>query len=309
VPTGQEDGRPHKTALLGCQEWWNTPSLIIMSSVQQLVKKRKASVGDSHKKAKAATVPNNNSTTKFSEARAALHAESDFSPYSLHDIHDRIQALCRQLPVVPVTEFLLENDITTDDASSIINPTRTHSNIAARYDKTAVRTWATGVQTVLEEFHLLVACVSPATYVWGTDRSGAADQSLQLLSGELVRSQEQLLSRVAPKLNDVLAPVVTLLNDRTVTTKHIVGSNGEGEMLTTTTATSTNTVVETKQNYFITAPEDPDYVDLCLVILARSAPLLRKVVLANLDKVMRAMEDYLQAKHKDSQHDARGFVY
>jgi len=126
--------------------------------------------------------------------------------------------------------------------------------------------------------------------VWGTDRSGAADQNLSLLSSELVRSQEQILSRVAPKLNDVLAPVVTLLTDKTITMKEEDGR-------------------EVKQNFFVTTPEDPDYVDLCYNVLARNAGLLRQLLLANFDKLLMTIHDYLQAQHKDSQHDARGFVY
>jgi len=46
------------------------------------------------------------------------------------------------------------------------------------YDKEVICTWAMVVQMVLEEFSLLMACVSPATYVWGTDQFGAADQNL-----------------------------------------------------------------------------------------------------------------------------------
>ena len=108
---------------------------------------------------------------------------------------------------------------------------------------------------------------------------------------ELHRSQEQLVGRVAPRLSDVLAPVVSLLTTKTITTKLDDG------------------VTEVKQNYFCTALEDPDYVQQCYVILARNAVSLRHVVLANFDKLLLAVRDYLEATHKDSQHDARGFVY
>lgn len=84
--------------------------------------------------------------------------------------------------------------------------------------------------------------------------------------------------------------MVTLLTDKTVTTKQDDGT-------------------EIKQNYFVTTQEDPDYVDLCFTILARNAPLLRQVVLANFDKLLQAIQDYLAALHKDSLHDSRGFVY
>jgi hypothetical protein len=104
-----------------------------------------------------------------------------------------------------------------------------------------------------------------------------------------MRAQEQLIARVSPRLNDVLAPVVTLVTDKTVTEKV------DGK--------------EVKQNYFITTHEDPDYANLCYTILARNAGSLRQVVIANFDKLLRAVHDFLNAQHKDNQHDSRGFVY
>jgi len=84
------------------------------------------------------------------------------------------------------------------------------------------------VQMVLEEFSLLMACVSPAMYVWGTDQSGAADQNLSWLMAKLMGSQEQILSCVTPRLNDVLAPIVTLLTDKIVMCK-LNNNNNKGD--------------------------------------------------------------------------------
>jgi hypothetical protein len=53
--------------------------------------------------------------------------------------------------------------------------------------------------------------------------------------------------------------------------------------------------------------EDPDYVDLCYTVQAKTL-LLRQVVLSNFDKLLRSGGGLL-CQHKDSQHDARGFVY
>jgi hypothetical protein len=227
--------------------------------------------------------------------RKELHAEIDYAAYSLQEIHDRFQDLCRNVPAVPDDGFLLTDKQLTaakkENASQKKNSTMPVSQEACVYDKATIRIWAADLQNVLQEFRLLVACSSPATYVWGTDRSGAAEQNLALLSNEFSRSQEHISARVTPHLNDVLAPVVTLVTDKTVTIKH---DNGKEE---------------TKQNYFITTEEDPDYVDLCYSVLAKNAVLLRQVVLSNFDKLLQAVEDYLAAQHKDSQHDARGFVY
>lgn len=225
-------------------------------------------------------------------SRATFHREVGYKQMSLQDIHDRIQALCHRVPEIPESNFLPKhtNGATTEKSGGEDESTVPLPKNPCLYDKEEIRKWAASLQIVVEEFNLLVSCVSPATYIWGTDRSGAAEQNLSLLSGELVRSQEQIMARVTPRLNDVLAPVVTLVTDKTVTTKLEDGT-------------------EIKQNYFATTLEDPEYVDMCFTILARNAALLRQVLLANYDKLLQSIEDYLAAQHKDSQHDARGFVY
>lgn len=147
------------------------------------------------------------------------------------------------------------------------------------------------MQAVVEELSVLMGCVYPATYVWGTDRSGAADQNLSLLNNELARSQDYIATLVTPRLTDVLTPAMSLVTKRTVTTKDEA------------------TGAEIKVNHFETTPEDPNYVQFGIVALARNAPMLRHVVLANIDKMLQAIKDYLAAQQKDSQHDSRGFVY
>lgn len=229
----------------------------------------------------------NNSKKRKTEEGASEHTEFHtaigYAPLTLDGIRERLEELCRKIPPIPDDKFELRDG----KSNPLISETLPQSSHDCPYDKKQLKLWAATMQACLEEFHLLVACVSPATYVWGTDRSGAAEQNLGLLSNEFLRSQEQLLARVSPRLNDVVAPVVTMLTDKTITTK-------EGDK-------------EIKQNYYITTLEDPDYVDLCYTILARNSPSLRHVVLANFDKLLRTIEDYLQAQ--DTQHDTRGFVY
>lgn len=226
-------------------------------------------------------------------------ANLDYSPLSLQDIYNRIADLCRKVPAIPESGFELNKDDHMQEETSTPNAETpfisslsgaVSNNADVKYNKAAIKAWASALQTILEEFHLLLACISPATYVWGTDRSGAADQNLSLLSNEMVRSQEQIAARVSPRLNDILAPVVTLVTTRTVTTKQ-----------------SDNT--EVKQNYYATTPEDPDYVNYCHCMLAKNAPLLRHVVLANFEKLLLALKDYANAQHTDSQHDSRGLLY
>jgi hypothetical protein len=278
------------------------------------------------------------STAVLSHQQSDLHKELQFTSMSLQDIHDSIIELCRRVPVVPefeVTDAVLNSsdDATTESKT----PNTQHHN--KRLDKTLLRNWAKTLQLIIDEFHLLIACLSPALYTWGTDRSGAADQHISLLSNEVVRAQDALQSRVTPRLHDVLAPVVALVADKTVSTCTTSSSSSTAAVdadvvvdtaetctgtstVTTDSNTSTSTpppltttspppttTTTTKQHSFISTYEDPDYVDLCFWTLARTAPLLRHVVLCHLDMLVRALLDYVKAQRTDRQHDVRGFVY
>jgi len=248
----------------------------------------------------------------------AWKTQAQYTNMSLQDIHDRILSLCIKVPVVPDDNFVkqtnaenIEEETTKEkqqrqpiqqrDNNTTNNNTsflpEAQKDIVSPHDKERVRSWARTLQTILEEYNLLLSLVSPSTYAWGTDRSGAAEQNLNILSQELIRSQEQLLARVAPRLNDVLAPVQTLVTAKTVTTKQTNPVSGLEE--------------ETKQNFFVNAAEDPDYVELCFSSTANNAVLLRQVVLSNLEKTCAAIKDYLTASAKDSQQDqaSRSFAY
>eukprot|EP00429_Kryptoperidinium_foliaceum_P038452 CAMPEP_0176168262 /NCGR_PEP_ID=MMETSP0120_2-20121206/86109_1 /TAXON_ID=160619 /ORGANISM="Kryptoperidinium foliaceum, Strain CCMP 1326" /LENGTH=167 /DNA_ID=CAMNT_0017505951 /DNA_START=151 /DNA_END=654 /DNA_ORIENTATION=+ len=127
--------------------------------------------------------------------KAANGSFEDVVPmYSLEDIQEKIQGLCKRVPKIPEDSF-------KGDSTDGIN-------------EDAVREWAATLQAVLEEFNLVVCCVSTATYKWGTDRSGAADQNLSLLSAEIAASQDQIASAVTPRLTNVLAPVVAKLSNQ-----------------------------------------------------------------------------------------------
>lgn len=286
------------------------------------------------KKATTATnVSKKSAKTQAAEAaageRAALRQEIGYEALTLPDIYDRIVELLRRVPPIPADGFFLQQTTSTVSKSKsskcaededgdngehqaemsaaatvAVKTTVAESTMPVPapdcpYDQAAIKVWASALQTVLDEFNLLVAVVGVSTYRWGTDRSGAADQNLNLLSHELHRSQEQIAASVTPRLTDVLSPVRSLLTTKTVTTKLSSSdddNNGGG-------------VTEVKQNYFCTTLEDPDYVQQCHVVLARNAVSVRHVVLANFDKLLSAVQDYLEATQKDSQHDARGFVF
>jgi hypothetical protein len=167
-----------------------------------------------------------------------------------------------------------------------------------------VKTWATKMQTVIEEFNLLLACISPATYKWGTDRSGAADQNLILLKDELCASQDQISSSVTPRLTNVLAPTVDLVIERTVIKRYPSMTNGttmkEEQEHEEENGHDGSGVVEERSNVFVQKEVDPDFSLLCSKILSRNADMLRLVVLTQFRKVESCIEDYIKATEKDS---------
>ena len=170
-----------------------------------------------------------------------------------------------------------------------------------------IKSWATKMQCVLEELGLVLCCVSTATYSWGTDRSGAADQNLTLLNEELNNTQEQISAKVSPRLRNVLTPVVDLVVEKTITSKAKRPKrpeNGDEKMCDG----EEFEMVEVKTNVFTHHLEDPDFVHLCYEILARNAPMLRVVVLSNLQKMIKCIKDYLAAHTNDTRHH-REFAY
>jgi hypothetical protein len=191
--------------------------------------------------------------------------DGTFKPMSLTEIRNKISLLNSQVPSVP---------------SGGLDPTNGE----------AVKSWATQMQTVIEEFNLLLCCISTATYKWGTDRSGAADQNLGLLNSELTNAQDQISSSISQKLTNVLAPVVELVSYKTVVTNN--PETGE----------------KTKLNYFKTQDNDPDFMILCNKVLCRNAVMLRMVLMTNFHKVEKCITDYIQATKKDGEH-SRGFAY
>ncbi len=211
------------------------------------------------------------SSTTGTKKAASDTSENGGQTYTMDEIRTKIMVLCKRIPDIPENNFARNGD----SSDSL--------------DEDSIRDWAALLQAVLEEFNLLICCIATATYKWGTDRSGAADQNLSLLSGELGASQEQISSAVTPRLTNVLAPVVDLVIEKTVKTTDAQGT-------------------EIKENRFTRKLVDPDFVDLCHKILVRNAPLLRQVVLFNFQKVIKVLDDYTNAQKNDTQH-SRGFTY
>jgi hypothetical protein len=234
-------------------------------------------------KKKTKTSHHPSTTTNSGISTKNSSSDHEFQMLTLEDIQVKIEELCSRVPPIPENSFML---IQSDNDDSIITNNRKNSVV----DESSTREWAAQFQAVLEEFNLYVCCVATATYKWGTERSGASDQNLGLLTGEMAASQEQISSTVSPRLSNVLAPVVDLVVDKTVVTKDEV------------------TGVETKQNHYTQKIVDPNFSSLAHTILARNAPMMRQVVLSNFHKLLQALKDYLNAQKNDIQH-SRGLAY
>lgn len=235
--------------------------------------------------------------TKNSESKNK--EKSDFSPLKLEDIRAKIELICKKVPPIPEGNFIISDDVINDENSKI-------NNGEPIIDEIATREWAAQLQIVLEEFNLYVCCVGSATYRWGTERSGAGDQNLTLLLSEMSTSQEQIATAVTPRLTNLLAPVVDLVIEKTVTYQHertIKNSDGD-----TSNKDPKPTITEVKENHFTPKLVDPAFLSLCHKILARNAHLLRHVVLSNFHKILTAMKDFLKAQENDVQH-SRSFTY
>ncbi|CAB9521725.1 expressed unknown protein [Seminavis robusta] len=226
-----------------------------------------------------------------------------FKPLTLKEIHDRIAALAKQVPPIPDEGFYVEGTSPHETSSVIGEPPN-------NLKKALIKRWASELQVVLEELGLVLCCVSTACYKWGTDRSGASDQNLSLLNDELNSTQDQIASRVTPRLRNVLTPVVDLVVEKTVTTKIKQPKEGRnnGDASITQDGVTEDGFVEVKRNVFTRQLEDPDFVHLCYQILARNAPMMRNVVLTNFTKMLQCIKDYLGAQNNDTQHH-REFAY
>lgn len=219
-------------------------------------KKKKSELKASSSAASTITTSSSNGTDSSDNA--------SFKPLTLAQIRTKIDVLKDRVPIVP-TEGIDPSDIE------------------------AVREWASTLQAIIEEFNLLLCCVSASTYKWGSDRSGAADQNLGMLSSELGNAQDQITTSITPRLTNVLAPVVELVRHVTLQEDDEKGR-------------------KKKIHEFRTQENDPAFVHLCRTILCRNAVMMRCVFLTNVIKVGKCIDDYLKATKKDSSNN-RNFSY
>mmetsp|Transcript_6140 Transcript_6140/g.9287 ORF Transcript_6140/g.9287 Transcript_6140/m.9287 type:complete len:265 (+) Transcript_6140:3385-4179(+) len=216
------------------------------------------------------SVESSSNSSSSATTAATTNDATTFKPFDLSQIQASVAKLMSRIPTVPETG---------------IDP----------HNETEVRAWSMSMQAVIEEFNLLLTCISAATYKWGSDRTGAGDQNLSLLSNELGNAQEQISSGVTPRLTNVLAPVVDLVTKETIVRKEKDEKTGE--------------VYERRINHFSREKNDPDFIHLCHIILCRNAVMMRHVVLTNFHKVEKCINDYLKATKKDNGNHNRSAFY
>ena len=255
--------------------------------------KRKNGAVESDAPSKKSKKEKHNPSSANAKNSESKNDKDGFSMLKLEDIKSQIELLCKKVPAIPEGNFILPNDTTTE----------TETGSEPLIDEKATRQWAEQLQVVLEEFNLYICCVGTATYKWGTERSGAGDQNLNLLLTEMSSSQEQISTAVTPRITNLLAPVVDMVIEKTVTYKEerTIRSNTDND-------SSTPTMTEVKENHFTRKVVDPAFLSLCHKILARNAPMLRRVVLSNFHKILAAIQDFLKAQKNDTQH-SRSFPY
>ena len=250
----------------------------------------------------------------------------DFRPLTLAEIQSRLKALMdklpRELPAVP-------EDI--DDNADTSSFSTMHQ---------ATKSFASHLQTTVEEFNLLLALVSAATYKWGVDRSGASQQNLAVMSAELQQCQEVISSVVSTRLSNVLCPAVDILvaeveicrssqkiedgavGDIDMEDGDIHGQHGaigrkkrklvdDHRDHSTANHSANSTHKERRINHYTRPLVDPNYVHLCHQILGRNAPLIRQVVATCIESAQKVIGDYLKAMKKDLSHEdgVRGYAF
>jgi len=155
---------------------------------------------------------------------------SGFQLLSLDDISEKVLGLIDLIPRLPEGGF-------PDDKHETVKP------------------FAHQLQSTLEQFNLLCICMTPATYTWSSNRSGAMDQNLSVLSSEISSVQDQISSSVSNKISNVLAPVVDLVISHTEVEK----SEVDGE----------NKSKEIRTNKFSRELVDPEFLKLASKVLGK----------------------------------------
>jgi hypothetical protein len=196
--------------------------------------------------------------------REALYAQADYKAWSVQHLFEKITDIFTRIPQVPESNFRMSSlETEGGDPHHPIN-------------EKELKTWANPFRACLEELELFLGCIGPAQLL--TNDESMSDDVVRL-NQELTIAQLQLSSRVKPKLIAVSIPVVITTIDRLVTEK-----NDSGQTIQT--------------SFFRSIPENPAEHEYNVQFLANHAESTRQLALANLDRILRAMEAFLVAEDR-----------
>jgi len=229
---------------------------------------------------------------------------ADFVPISLSQVRLRLAALLGKLP----------KELPAVPPAYNPNVNQSHADVVK---------FASDLQVVVEEWNLLISLVSPSTYEWGVDRSGASQQNLGVMSSELQQCQDTVSNIVSPRLSNVLCPAVDLMLAQTEIIRDGSGGEvdeGEGDVVMREPSTKKRKLDvgnedklapkhasrEVRRNTYSRPLVDPQYVHLCHQILARNGELTRFTLATSIKTASRVIGDYLSAMKKDDSHGSKG---
>lgn len=219
-----------------------------------------------------------------------MHASVGFQLFTIDDILSRLEALFSRIPHLPppraasISSDTLENQesITASLVSGSSSESRggRHFALNLPYEKEDLIQWALSMRLYLEEFRLLSACIGPATYIWPLGVSESHGYNLSLLAHELIVSQSQLSAQVEPSLDAVLS-LGSIHHARCSSESSGSEARKQGDVSSEgAQASNSDTVGE----------------HLPFLVLAKTAAMIRQIVLSNMDRLMRALRDYQMAQ-------------
>ena len=172
----------------------------------------------------------------------------------------------------------LSSEIPSKESCSSLDPN----------NKAIVYEWAMSMRITIEELTLLLSLTPAATYTWGTKKTGAQDQNSLLFDTESIEAQ----NNIARVITNRLGPVLNY-DEEMCTKKEMTCTNQEDGKKTTT------------YEYYYTMSQ-PNYVDYCYTLLCRKAVMMRHVLLSEMHRCVKCLQDYLDEMEKDGTNDEEG---
>ena len=232
-------------------------------------------------------------------ARQGVHGEARYEELALEGIYEAIQNLFGRVPAIPEHGFLHhqvpastgQNSVTSDDSESSATSDVVAEGSLPRYrrsiyNKEELFQWADDLHRVLEEFALLTCCIGPAVFTWVPSMTAVERENYDFLASEFLTSQGNMAAQIKPLLLNILTPTTSLVQD-----KVIQSVDEQGQSI--------------HQTCYRTLVNDRAFVEFCYDLLGRNAIMVRQLLLANFDRILRAIRRYLDL-HGDVRSSSHG---